>query len=215
MKYKSTFDIIGPIMVGPSSSHTAGAVRIGKMARIIFNQLPSKVTVTFYGSFAKTYKGHGTAVAIVAGVLGFDTDDERIPDAIQLAENQGIKIEFIISQEDTEHSNTVTIELLGNDEKLNLTAISIGGGSVRLIELNHCSVLSQDQKGNELIVVITNPDVSISLIVNMLEQPIFLEIQSLSRSTIYLVQSTSNINQNLLTKILSIPGTIAVLPLNG
>lgn len=215
MKYKSAFDIIGPIMVGPSSSHTAGAVRVGKMARIIFNQLPSKLRVTFFGSFAKTYKGHGTAVAIVAGVLGFDTDDERIPDAIQLAENQGIKIEFIISQEDTEHSNTVTIELLGNDEKVNLTAISIGGGSIRLIELNHCSLLSQDQKGNELVVVIANPDVSIPLIVNMLEQPIFREIQSLSRNTIYLVESISNINQKLLTKVISIPGVVTVLPLAG
>ncbi|MGG3160583.1 L-serine ammonia-lyase, iron-sulfur-dependent, subunit alpha, partial [Geobacillus stearothermophilus] len=85
MKYKSVFDIIGPVMVGPSSSHTAGAARIGLIARKLFGRQPEWACISFYGSFAETYRGHGTDVAIVAGLLGFDTFDERIPDALAIA----------------------------------------------------------------------------------------------------------------------------------
>ena len=73
MKYRSAFDIIGPVMIGPSSSHTAGAARIGRVARTLFGRLPKKAIISLYGSFAKTYKGHGTDFAIVAGLLDFDT----------------------------------------------------------------------------------------------------------------------------------------------
>src|SRR5699024_11418452 len=78
MKYKTVFDIIGPTMVGPSSSHTAGAVRIGLVAKDLFNQIPKQVDIYLYGSFMETYKGHGTDVALVGGLLGYDTDDDRI-----------------------------------------------------------------------------------------------------------------------------------------
>ncbi|TGU42117.1 L-serine ammonia-lyase, iron-sulfur-dependent, subunit beta, partial [Mesorhizobium sp. M00.F.Ca.ET.186.01.1.1] len=78
MKYKSVFDIIGPIMVGPSSSHTAGAARIGRVARKLFGRQPQRADITFYGSFAKTYQGHGSDVATVAGILDFDTSDLRL-----------------------------------------------------------------------------------------------------------------------------------------
>ena len=77
--YRSVFDIIGPIMVGPSSSHTAGAVAIGKAARAIFQELPKKVTVHYYESFAQTHRGHGTDFAIAAGIMGFPPDDAQVP----------------------------------------------------------------------------------------------------------------------------------------
>ncbi|MCY9006419.1 serine dehydratase beta chain, partial [Peribacillus frigoritolerans] len=76
MKYRSAFDIIGPVMIGPSSSHTAGAARIGRVARTLFGKQPKKAIISLYGSFAKTYRGHGTDVAVVGGILDFDTDDE-------------------------------------------------------------------------------------------------------------------------------------------
>lgn len=74
----NVFDIIGPIMVGPSSSHTAGAVRIGKVARVLLGEEPVKANITFHGSFARTYRGHGTDRAVVGGLLGFETDDLRL-----------------------------------------------------------------------------------------------------------------------------------------
>ena len=77
--YKSVFDIIGPVMIGPSSSHTAGAVKIGRVANKLFGMVPPKVTVHYYGSFARTHRGHGTDYAIAAGLLGFASDDSRIP----------------------------------------------------------------------------------------------------------------------------------------
>lgn len=85
MKYKRVFDIIGPVMIGPSSSHTAGAARIGLVARSLFNREPKWVEISFYGSFAQTYRGHGTDVAIVGELLGFDTFDERIRDSLAIA----------------------------------------------------------------------------------------------------------------------------------
>ena len=85
MKFKSVFDIIGPVMIGPSSSHTAGAARIGRVARDLFGRQPAWAKIYLYGSFAETYKGHGTDIAIVGGLLDFDTFDERIKTSFELA----------------------------------------------------------------------------------------------------------------------------------
>jgi L-serine dehydratase len=136
MKYRSAFDIIGPIMIGPSSSHTAGAARIGRVARTLFGKEPKKAVISLYGSFAKTYKGHGTDVAIVGGILDFDTFDERIPQAIQLADQAGIEIEFIVENLVTDHPNTVRIHLFDDEKELDVVGISIGGGTIEITELN-------------------------------------------------------------------------------
>jgi L-serine dehydratase len=136
MKYKSVFDIIGPVMIGPSSSHTAGAARIGRVARSLFGREPKWATISFYGSFAKTYKGHGTDVAIVGGLLDFDTFDERIIGAIDIAKRSGMKIKFIEEEAITDHPNTARV-LIGDDQgELELVGISIGGGKIEIIELN-------------------------------------------------------------------------------
>jgi L-serine dehydratase len=136
MKYKSVFDIIGPVMIGPSSSHTAGAARIGRVARSLYGREPKWATISFYGSFAKTYKGHGTDVAIVGGLLDFDTFDERIIGAIDIAKKSGMKIKFIEEEAITDHPNTARI-LIGDDQgELELVGISIGGGKIEIIELN-------------------------------------------------------------------------------
>jgi L-serine dehydratase len=136
MKYRSAFDIIGPVMIGPSSSHTAGAARIGRVARTLFGREPKKAVISLYGSFAKTYKGHGTDVALVGGILDFDTFDERIPHALTLAEKAGIDVEFIVENLVTDHPNTVRIRLLDDKNELDVVGISIGGGSIEIIELN-------------------------------------------------------------------------------
>ena len=90
MKFKSVFDIIGPVMIGPSSSHTAGAARIGRVARDLFGRQPAWAKIHLYGSFAETYKGHSTDVAIVGGLLDYDTFDERIKTAFEEAEKLGM-----------------------------------------------------------------------------------------------------------------------------
>lgn len=136
MKYKSVFDIIGPVMIGPSSSHTAGAARIGRVGRSLFGREPKWANISFYGSFAKTYKGHGTDVAIVGGLLDFDTFDERIIEAIDIAEKKGMRLQFIEEDAITDHPNTAKIQIGDDDGELELVGISIGGGKIEIIELN-------------------------------------------------------------------------------
>ncbi|ETI66949.1 L-serine ammonia-lyase, iron-sulfur-dependent subunit beta [Neobacillus vireti] len=136
MKYRSAFDIIGPVMIGPSSSHTAGAARIGRVARTLFGKLPKKAIISLYGSFAKTYKGHGTDFAIVAGLLDLDTFDERMPKSLVIAKDLGLEVVFQTEEAVTDHPNTVKINLYGGDEELELVGISIGGGTIEITELN-------------------------------------------------------------------------------
>ncbi len=136
MKYKSVFDIIGPVMIGPSSSHTAGAARIGRVARHLFGRKPEYAHISFYGSFAKTYRGHGTDVAIVGGILDFDTFDTRIVDALSLAEEQGIDIKMTEEDALTDHPNTAKVILGDQNGKIELVGISIGGGKIEIVELN-------------------------------------------------------------------------------
>ncbi|AJD90959.1 serine dehydratase subunit beta [Jeotgalibacillus malaysiensis] len=136
MKYKSVFDIIGPVMIGPSSSHTAGAARIGKMARELFGREPEWANLSFYGSFAKTYKGHGTDVAMIGGIMDFETDDERIIEAKKIARDRGIRIKIREEEALTDHPNTARIKLGDKDGEMELVGISIGGGKIEIIELN-------------------------------------------------------------------------------
>jgi L-serine dehydratase len=136
MKFKSVFEIIGPVMVGPSSSHTAGAVKIGQMARKIFGKKPETAEIHFYGSFARTYKGHATDVAVAGGVLGFETDDGRVKESIALAKESGIHMEFFIEEAVVDHPNTVKIILKDHYEVMEIIGISIGGGAIQIIELD-------------------------------------------------------------------------------
>ena len=95
LKYRSVFDIIGPVMVGPSSSHTAGAARIGKIVRTIFGEQPDSVDIFLFESFAKTYRGHGTDIALVGGLLGMEPDDERLSDSLKIAHENGMEVLFV------------------------------------------------------------------------------------------------------------------------
>jgi len=137
MKYKSVFDIIGPIMIGPSSSHTAGAAKIGRVARNLYGKEPKNIVISLYGSFAKTYRGHGTDVALVGGLLDFDTFDERIPESINISKTKGMTVEFIEEDAITEHPNTVKISIQDDvNQPFELVGVSIGGGKIEIVELN-------------------------------------------------------------------------------
>ena len=132
------FDILGPVMVGPSSSHTAGAVRIGRMARRLLGEgTPRTARIALAGSFAATGRGHGTDRALVAGLLGMQTDDERIPDSFRLAAQAGMDYAFSRIPLGAEHPNTARITLTGRTGKpLAMTASSLGGGRIMVVEMN-------------------------------------------------------------------------------
>jgi len=136
MKYRSVFDIIGPIMIGPSSSHTAGAVRIGLLGRNLFGRLPKKADILLFGSFAKTYKGHGTDIAIIGGILGFSTDDKRLTESYEIAKQAGVEIVIRVSDETPDHPNTAMITLSDDKAQMSVQGISHGGGKVEVSQIN-------------------------------------------------------------------------------
>ncbi|MGG0251258.1 L-serine ammonia-lyase, iron-sulfur-dependent subunit beta [Peribacillus frigoritolerans] len=135
-KYQSAYEIIGPVMVGPSSSHTAGAVRIGNIARQLLNKNPIYVKFSLMGSFAETYQGHGTDLALLAGVLGLSTMDDGIPNAKKIAEENGLQYEFTKRVHGSYHPNTVLVELTGGARTVKVLASSLGGGKVEVQEFD-------------------------------------------------------------------------------
>ena len=137
----SIFDILGPVMVGPSSSHTAGAARIGLIARQLFGRQPDKAQVYLHGSFAATGKGHGTDKALIAGLLGMKPDDMRIPESFEIAKEMGM--EFQIAEKDIReaHPNTAQIIMEAEGGKtMKIQAYSIGGGRIRVSKLDGIDV---------------------------------------------------------------------------
>ena len=138
----SMFDIIGPNMIGPSSSHTAGAVSISLMARKLFQEEIVKVEFTLYGSFAKTYRGHGTDRALLGGIMGFSTYDTRIRDSFEIADSKGLEYSFQTNEEDTEiYPNTVDIAMTNDlGQTMTIRGESLGGGKVRIVRINKVKV---------------------------------------------------------------------------
>lgn len=137
----SLFDIIGPVMVGPSSSHTAGAVRIGLMARKLLKEKPVKGELLLHGSFAKTGQGHGTDRALIAGILGMETDDERIPHSFEIAEEDGFSFTMGAKNMKDAHPNSVWIHLVGETgREVEVQCSSVGGGRIMVNKLDGVDV---------------------------------------------------------------------------
>lgn len=135
------FDIIGPIMIGPSSSHTAGAARLGRMARVILGEEPVAAVIELHGSFAQTYRGHGTDKALVAGLLGYQADDPRIKDALELAPRSNLLVMFKTVDLGDVHPNTAVFHLEGaNGRKAKIVGASIGGGNIVITQINGYAV---------------------------------------------------------------------------
>lgn len=131
------FDIVGPVMVGPSSSHTAGAVRIGFVARKLLGEPIKKVHLLLYGSFLATGKGHGTDRALVAGLLAMQPDDERVPFSFEEAKNQGMEFAFGEANLKEAHPNSVVLEMEGlSGKKLEVIAASLGGGRMKICKID-------------------------------------------------------------------------------
>lgn len=157
MAFISVFDVLGPNMIGPSSSHTAGACAIGQLAQKIAGGSLKEVTFILYGSFAKTYLGHGTDRALLGGIMGFSTDDIRIRDSYQIAKERGLLYRFETDTEETDvHPNTVDIHMVRQTgEKMTVRGESLGGGKVRIVRINQVEV---DFTGEYSAVIVIHQD---------------------------------------------------------
>ncbi|MFN3999088.1 L-serine ammonia-lyase, iron-sulfur-dependent subunit beta [Algoriphagus sp.] len=133
----SVFDMIGPVMIGPSSSHTAGVVRIARAAIRILGGTPDEANITFYNSFARTYEGHGSDRAILGGLMDFKTDDPRIKNALEIAEEKGLKYKFkSIGNSSIHHPNTIKLNLKKGEQLIEVVGESLGGGVINIAELD-------------------------------------------------------------------------------
>ncbi len=208
MNFISIFDVIGPNMIGPSSSHTAGAAALALLARKLYTHPFSKVTFTLYGSFAQTYRGHGTDKALLGGILGFAPDDMRIRDAFELASAAGITYEFIINTEKRpKHPNTVDILL---DDCKGFTqvvrGVSVGGGKVHITRINQIDVDFTGEYSTLIIKQLDRPGIVSHITqclsnanVNIAFMRLFREAKGATAFTI--VESDERIPESILTCI--------------
>lgn len=154
----NVFDIIGPVMIGPSSSHTAGAARLGYVAHKILGERAVKADITLSGSFAQTYKGHGTDKALIAGILGFRSDDERLRRSLELAPEAGLDFSFTVADLPNAHPNTARIHLLGESGKeCTVQGASVGGGNILVTHLNDMEVSFTGQHNTLLVLHYDKP----------------------------------------------------------
>lgn len=150
------FDLIGPVMIGPSSSHTAGAARIGLTGRMLLGEEVARAEIGLHGSFAKTYHGHGTDRALVGGLMGMNVDDERLRDSLTLAREAGMSVNFQRIVLRGAHPNTVRLTITGvSGRVLTLEAASVGGGN---IEVHKIDGLGVNFTGKENTLVIRHSD---------------------------------------------------------
>ena len=142
MSFISVFDVLGPNMIGPSSSHTAGTAVIAFLAQKMIQGPLKEVEFILYGSFAKTYRGHGTDRALLGGIMGFSTDDTRIRDSFQIADERGLKYRFTVNETETElYPNTVDIIMTNvQGQTMTIRGESLGGGKVRIVRINQVEV---------------------------------------------------------------------------
>lgn len=157
MSFISVFDVLGPNMIGPSSSHTAGAAKIAYLAQKMITGPLLQVDFTLYGSFARTYRGHGTDRALLGGIMGFTTDDMRIRNSFEIAENKGIAFQFQPDEEETDvHPNTVDIHMVNKaGQEMTVRGESLGGGKVRISRINKVQV---DFTGEYSAVIVIQKD---------------------------------------------------------
>jgi L-serine dehydratase len=135
------FDILGPVMVGPSSSHTAGAVRIGYVTSVMLAEQPIKADIQLHGSFAATGKGHGTDTALIAGLLGMKPSDMNVPKSFEIAKQKGLEYSFTNANIRDAHPNTAIINVVGKSGKsLKIQASSIGGGRIMVNKIDDIEV---------------------------------------------------------------------------
>ena len=215
------FDVLGPIMIGPSSSHTAGAARLGKIAGTIVNKPIKEVSFLLHGSFRETYKGHGTDRALVAGILGFLPDDPNLKDSISIANEKGIIIRFLPADLGQVHPNTVKFLIKDIDDiEWEVLGSSIGGGLVEIHEINGKKVKIT---GEYPTIITCHDDVpgTVSKISTLFyENKINITFMSLSRNqkgkdATMTLEVDTNISDEIINEIKSINGVNRVIVINS
>ncbi len=168
MHQSSIIDIISPIMAGPSSSHTAGAVRLGLLARNIYKTIPQKITFKLYNSYALTGKGHGTDKGLLAGILGFSVADERIKTVFDTPEAKSIVYNFEFLQDFNRHPNAVDFIFEG-DLNMSISGDSVGAGEIKITNINNFSV-KLNGKYNTLLLVYEDLPGVISAVTKLIQE---------------------------------------------
>ena len=210
------FDMMGPVMVGPSSSHTAGAARIGNMGRTLLGEEVARADIGLYGSFAETGFGHGTDRALLAGLLGMKPDDLRIPNAYQEAKNAGMKCSFHVVDLRDAHPNTALLELTGKSGKqMTLQASSVGGGAIVVNKIDGINV-SFTGEFNTLIVRNQDESGSVAAITSILSQlRINVANMSVNRhrrggDALMGIETDQHIKRNQVEFLAQLPGILSV-----
>lgn len=166
----SVFDMIGPVMIGPSSSHTAGVVRIARAAIRVLGKKPQKAVITFYNSFARTYEGHGSDRAIIGGLMDFKTDDPKIKNALQIAEEIGFEYQFkSIGNSSIHHPNTIKLILSYENRQVEVIGESLGGGIINIAEVDGF-VANFSAKNHTLIIKAEDVSGAIAFISSVIAQ---------------------------------------------
>lgn len=214
------FDILGPVMVGPSSSHTAGAVRIGYVSRKLLGEEPKNANIYFHGSFAATGIGHGTDKAIIAGILGMMPDDIRIPKSREIAQEKGLEFNISTINLKNAHPNTVLIELYSIEgRKIKITACSVGGGRIKIVQIDD---IETNFSGESPTIVINNIDkpgcvaevakVFSDKLINIATMQIFRSKKS--GKAIMIIETDQLITEDCITLISSIKGVLKATYIN-
>lgn len=214
------FDLIGPIMVGPSSSHTAGAVRIGLVSRKLLGEPPAEAELYLYGSFADTGLGHGTDKALVAGLLGMEPDDERIPDSFRYAQEAGLRFRFGTADLRAAHPNSVLLKLRGvSGGTLEVTAASIGGGRIQIRRLGDLELCFSAEQPTLIVKNRDHPgsvaDVSRVLAQHGINIGTFqVNRDSRGGSAVMVIECDAPIREDVVNYIASLPGILRAVCIN-
>lgn len=214
------FDILGPVMVGPSSSHTAGAVRIGLTARKLLGDRPVHADILLHGSFALTGHGHGTDCALIAGLLGMQPDDLRIPESFAVAAEQGLTFTFQNVQMRNAHPNTARLKLTGaNGRALDIVAESVGGGRIRIRSIDG---IETNFSGEHNTLIVHNQDTPghvAAVTAALMQRHVNIATMQLYRSTaggyaVMVLECDEPIPEEIAGELRSQPGIVKVTILN-
>ena len=182
----SIFDILGPIMIGPSSNHTGGANRIGQIARMILGEEPTHVNFYFYGSMAETYKGHMTDSAVIAGLLGMEVDDVRIRESLSIADKKNIKTKVFLQTLSDKNPNTIELRLKSNSFSIKIVAISIGGGEIIVSSIDEFEVNFSGNKNMVLVILDNDKPENLLKISSMLKKNIIESYGNVTKVCMFL-----------------------------
>jgi L-serine dehydratase len=210
-------EVIGPVMIGPSSSHTAGAVRLGLIAGMLLDEAPVEGRITLHGSFARTGLGHGTDKAIAAGILGFGCDDPRVRDSFEKAREKGLDLQFWSKEMENVHPNTALIYLKGAaGSEVQVLGSSIGGGRVLITRVNGMDTSFSGQYNTLLILHKDHPGMVARVAGELASSGINIASMRVERSrkhgkAMMVIESDENVTQQTLGLLRQIPDVERVM----